>query len=601
MSAASKKVHGNKMSSGRHIRRPKALIMALAISGLLCGYATEACAELTASSNEPAPAADQNTLANGFNAAVTEARTLDFVSNYAALYQANPQWDTDTSNGSSTLACPNPNTNPVISPGYLAGLSNRCAYYSRDYVHYATGAYFLGYYEQNYQMADHFATLSHVNDGANAPYWAIGVTGTAYEQNDESPSPFELGENIANMYRLTADSRYLGTDFTNYISQMTSFANVGNGGSINSDGFRMARTQDGEAATYNEFVGNAGVPSNTEIVLGGDMAAAEIAYYRAISQYPALATSNAASTYNTLLSNFNAHWYLPNSATSTLPAHFSAALTGHAGVAYSRLSVPNYSSLTYFDDYAEEPNLFPLYKGIITNPTQLQNQATYVDSNAEAMYQAANKSLASPGVESHTYLPTAFYNAGMPSTAWKWLTRLSAWQVNGGTTAYPEVSFALISDTITKVLGVNYNAPNSILSTLSGLPPSFTTGNYVTVSNIPIYNSQLNTGIYINVTQKAPNASGLPETDMAFASDLAQVPYNQGFHWAPGFVNVGANQHCQITSTFTNGSQRVDIDSLVTNSTTGVSTCVDVSGVGIWVFTGAPSYDVNSMAVTLAP
>jgi hypothetical protein len=88
---------------------------------------------------------------------------------------------------------------------------------------------------------------------------------------------------------------------------------------------------------------------------------------------------------------------------------------------------------------------------------------------------------------------------------------------------------------------------------------------------------------------------------MAFATDLAQVPYNQGFHWAPGFVNVGANQHCQITSTFTNGSQRVDIDSLVTNSTTGVSTCVDVSGVGIWVFTGAPSYDVNSMAVTLAP
>lgn len=575
--------------------KPKALIVAMSVSGLLFGYEGAALAELTASSSEPTPAADQGSLASAFNAAVTEARTLDFTpTNYSALYNANIQrWPNDKLTDNTTPACPNPNTNPTLSPGYFAGLWDRCAYYSRDYVHQATGAYYLGYYEQNYTMAKKFATLSHVNGGVNAPYWAISVLGLAYEQGDELPAPFELGENIAKMYRLTADSRYLGQDFTNYIAQMTNYvnakSNVNNvdGTSLNADGFRMARTQNGETASYNEKL-----PDNMKLFLGGDLAASQIAYYRAIKDYPNLATQYSAGNYSNLLANFNSNWY------SSTANHFYVGLVGNSNTYYSSNSNPNYSSLTYDDAYIREPNIFPLYKGVITDSTKIQNQANYIDSNEETTYVNANNYLGSPGIEYHTYLPSAFYNANMPDKAWKWLTRLAKWQTNNGNTTYPEVAFVLISDTITKVLGVDYDAPNSVLSTKSGLPPSFAAGNYVTVSNIPIYNNAKGTTINVNVTQKI-NSSGANQTDLAFATPLSTVPDNQGFHWAPKFSNPTGMQYCKLTRTLTNGTSDTQYPSVMTDSTTNISTCQDGTNIGIWVYTG-PNANVASYSATLS-
>ncbi|MBF3543166.1 hypothetical protein ISG10_36525, partial [Burkholderia pseudomallei] len=146
---------------------------------------------------------------------------------------------------------------------------------------------------------------------------------------------------------------------------------------------------------------------------------------------------------------------------------------GTPGTFYSSNSNPNYSSLTYDDAYIREPNIFPLYKNIITDSSKMDNQARYVDQLEEANYICANKQLDKPGIEYHTYLPTSFYNANMPDKAWKWLTRLAKWQSSStkrdnqgniiGYNAYPEVSFVLISDTITKVLGLDYDAPNSVL------------------------------------------------------------------------------------------------------------------------------------------
>ncbi|WP_082725252.1 hypothetical protein [Burkholderia sp. RF4-BP95] len=575
--------------------KPNALILAMSISGLLFGYEGSAMAELTATSSEPTPATDQGSLASGFNAAVTEARILNFTqTNYTALYDANQQsWQNNKLADNVTYACPNPNTNPALPPGYFAGLWNRCAYYSRDYVHQATGAYYLGYYEQNYTMADKFASQSHVNGGVNAPYWAISVMGLPYEQGDELPAPFELGENIANMYRLTADTRYFGQNFTNYISQMTSYVNAKSnvngvdGDSFNADGFRMARTQNGETASYNEFL-----PDGMKLLLGGDTAASQIAYYRAISKYPSLATQNSTSKYNTLLQNFNSNWY------STTANHFYVGLVGNPGTSYSSNSTPNYSNLTYDNQYIREPNIFPLYKGVITDSTKLQNQANYIDSNEETTYNNANKYLGSPGIEYHTYLPSAFYNAKMPDKAWKWLTRLAKWQINGGNNTYPEVAFAMISDTITKVLGVDYDAPNSVLSTLSGLPSSFAAGNYVTVSNIPIYNKAKSTTINVNITQKI-NSSGANQTDIAFVTDLSTVAFNQGFHWAPKFSNPSGMQYCKLTTTFTDGTSQVSYPSVMTDTATNISTCQDGTNIGIWVYTGTGAR-VSSYSATLS-
>ncbi|PRC93395.1 hypothetical protein [Solimicrobium silvestre] len=539
---------------------------------------TEARQLAAASSTELTATSSDAGLQSGFNQAVTEARLLNFTdANYPFLLSLG--WPTtDSRCAESTMVT-----------GYLAGIQNRCAYYSRDYVHQATGAYYLGMYEQNYQMAYHFATILHNNSGALAPYWAIGANGNEYEQNDESPAPFEIGQNIANMYRLTADSRYLGSAFSAYINNINNnFSNINNNQYINADGFRMARLEDGEAATYNEFVSNAGVPPTTSIVLGGDMAASEIAYYRGVSQYPAMQasgdTTNMAGQFNTLSSNFNSHWYLGGAG------HFSVALTGVTGTTYSSA---NYASLTYYDHYAQEPNLFPLYKGIITDPTALANQATYVDSNAEAAFVAAGNSLQSPGVESHTYLPTAFYNANMPDTAWKWLTRLAAWQVQGGTSTYPEVGFALISDTITKVLGVDFDAPNNNLTTLANLPSSFSSGNYVQVSNIPIHNAALT--FSLTISQTAVGTQGLVSTMLAFNTDPSLQP-NGGVYWIPRF-RTAAGYHCNVFSTFKNGTSRTDTFNLIYDPTTETYGC-NADNRGIWLYAGDPNYAVTSMTVT---
>jgi len=607
--AAKLKKHGN---HGRHHRttmvaglqpqsssrfQKKGLLLALAISGIFYG-GSAAAQELTASSSSVAAG-----LVGGFNQAVAEARKMDFTNANYNFLSTLGNWSSIRPNYPDD---PNQCSQATMKTGYFAGLFNRCAYYSRDYVHHAIGAYYLGMYEQNYQMAYNFVTQHHDDvisstDIVTAPYWAIGLDGRKYEQRDESPAPFEIGENIANMYRLTGDARYLGSAFQNYISNINNnFSNTQNGkyisGNLNGDnvhdGFRIARRDRGEDGTYNEFPANSGV--QFDIVIGGDMAASEIAYYRNVSNYPALKAStdstDMAAKFNKLSSYFNSYWNNVNG-------------TGHFAVARTRAttsSSSDFSNLTYFDQYAEEPNLFPLYKGIITDANALANQAVYVDSQAESLYQAKNaqdhvtNGLNSPGVESHTYLPTAFYNANKPDLAWKWLSRLAAWQVSGGNTTYPEVSFAMISDTITKVLGLDFNASTNNLVTLAeNLPSAFKSGDYIKVSNIPIHTS--NYTVHVGVKQALDAATGRP----AITLDYAKDPYAQagfGVHWLPRFKsNYGS--HCNVFTTYANNVTQTNTYNLVWDGSNRTYTCNGDNG-GIYLYANDPNYTVTSMTVT---
>ncbi|MCU9953587.1 hypothetical protein OEJ37_09480 [Burkholderia sp. BKH01] len=550
--------------------------------------------ELTAHASSSDSANSAAALATAFNQAVVEARKLNFVADNWTFFSTPQPAGLGWPSASSDARCPS--SAQDLQPGYLAGLQNRCAYYSRDYVHQATGAYYLGFYEQNYQMADHFVKLMHDNGGAMAPYWAIGANGTVYEQNDESPAPFEIGENIARMYRLTADSRYLGADFTNYTNNLNNgFTNVGSNSYVNAEGFRMARAQtNGEAATYNEFVYDRGnnLPSNLVILLGGDMAASEIAYYREVSAYPSLLAqgdaTNMTTRFGTLSTNFNGDWYLP------AVQHFSVGLVGTTSTTYN---ASNYQSLQYYDYYAQEPNLFPLYKGVITDSGKLANQANYVDTQSEALYQAHG--LAYPGIESHTYLPTAFYNANQPDTAWKWLTRLASWESGQGVTGYPEVAFAMISDVITKVLGLEFDAPNKKLVTLARLPSSFQAGNNVAVNNIPLYFHDGGNTITVKAgIAQTMTANGTIETDFTYDSDPVAQPVS-GFHWIVKFPSKGSNTQCKVVQTWANGTQSTGYYALTSDSN-GVPTCGGSDGSGIWMSTGDPNWSVTKIAVTLS-
>ncbi len=563
----------------RPVFRRNSLLSAMAISGVLCGGAAFG-AEMTASASNVGAV-----LAAGFNQAVAEARTQDFTN-------ANYQHFVDVGWSATDYRC----NQATMKPAYLATIPNRCAYYSRDYVHQSAGAYFLGMHEQNYQMAYHFATLFHT-DILNAPYWAIGADGNQYEQNDKSPAPFELGENIANLYRLTGDSRYLGADFKNYLNGLNNqFSNTENRRYVSKDGFRMARRNHGEDATYNEFVGNDGVPASMDIVLGGDMAAAEIAYYRNVAQYPAMKTStdttDFAAKFTTLSANFNAHW-----ANVGGTDHFAVAMTGQAGTDYS---AQNYSKLSYYDHYAEEPNLFPLFKGIITDPTKLAAQANYVDDNAERMYQIRaandpNHGLDSPGIESHTYLPTAFYNANKPDIAWKWLTRLAARQSLDRGSAYPEVSFVLISDIITRLLGVDFDGPGNKLVTAATLPSAFKAGDFVKVSNIPIHTRSYTVNIGVS---QGLDANGSMSTRLDFQQDPSAQAKGV-VQWTPRFRTVNGN-HCLVTKTYKAKSPWSSTFSLLYDAASNTYSCNAPWGI-FWLPAHDGSVTMTSTTVTVVP
>ena len=551
------------------------------------------------SSNEPAPAAaDQGKIADGFNAAVNEASRLALTdANYGWLYSrfnwANAGGGADCSQAGMDAG----------GGGYFASLSGRCAYYSRDYAHYLIGAYYMGYESQNLNMAQKFSTVIDTSDPSHPiPWWAFGINGKPYERRAEQPALFEIGDSILTLYQMTGDRGYLGmASYINGEVNATYWNARDASGNYywSTDGFRLTSSPGSDAATYNEFAYD---PSESKIIwpgydifLGGDSAASQIAYYCKLASHPEfLSDPGTASTYtarcNTLSSNFNNHWWQSGAN------RFYVAQVGLANDTYTTQAAPNgtsmpASNLAYLDGYAEEPNVFPLYKNVITDWQKVAAQADYVNGSAEQKYGNNNDNY-TPGIESFTYLPSSFFNVSDGSTnrydyGWKWMRRLAHTEYvnasnssDGIATVYPEVPFVLVADAVTKVLGLNFNGLQSSFSTLPRFPSDFTTSHYISVHNVPLYSNAQNASYNLPVditAQKVDGGNGYAVRLAFNGTKPWQVAgTSASLAWTPQFSSAIVATGCAIRTTYDNGTSTQSTYS-VTNAS-GHYACADASG-----------------------
>lgn len=551
------------------------------------------------SSNEPTPSSgDQGTIANGFNAAVTEAARLSLTdANYGWLYDRFG-W----ANAGNSADCSQAGMDGG-GGGYFASLAGRCAYYSRDYAHYLVGAYYMGYHSQNLNMAQKFSTVLDTTDAAHPiPWWAFGINGKPYERRAEQPAMFEIGDSILTLYKMTGDRSYL--NMSSYINDEVNStywnAHDASGNFFRTPhGFRVTNSPGSDAATYNEFAYDPKESSliwpGYDIFLGGDSAASQIAYFCKLANRPEFLSNPAdAPTYaarcNTLESNFNSHWWQSGAN------RFYIAQVGLKDNTYTTQATPSgtsmpASNLTYLDGYAEEPNFFPLYKNVITDWQKVTAQADYVNGSAEYKYDANNDNY-TPGVESFTYLPSSFFNVSdgpgnRYDYAWKWMRRLARTEYanasnnsDGIATVYPEVPFVLIADAVTKVTGLDFDGIRNAFSTLPRLPSDFSTSHYVALHNVPLYSNAQNSSYNLPVditAQKVDSGNGYA-VQLAFngTKPWQVTGSSASLSWTPKFSSGIVATACAIQTTYDDGTVSKGIYGV--SNASGYYTCADSSG-----------------------
>lgn len=120
-------------------------------------------------------------------------------------------------------------------PSYWAGYYDRTAFYSRDFVHQATGAQIAGLAEENYTMFETFAKEC-TKQRKYYTVWALNFDGTPHtidyhgdeEFVREVPAQFELVEKAYQQYLWSGDQRYIEDKnlFRFYTNVMTKYVNL---------------------------------------------------------------------------------------------------------------------------------------------------------------------------------------------------------------------------------------------------------------------------------------------------------------------------------------------------------------------------------------
>lgn len=404
-----------------------ALIPALCIAlGLFCpaaAQAGEAPADITLSSSNQA-------LAAGFEWAKAMARSKV------------------VAESGNTIAC------------YQAALQDRPVFCQRDYVHHIHGAHLLGLDEESYQMMKAFP--QHQTE-ARQWYtgWELNYDGSLSNidyVNDSKfwrslPGMFELVEGAYWQYLWTGDTRIFEDpelwDF--YTKTVTDFVAVHD---ENQNGIAQEHSYDGwkGTASYNE---------------AGKIALAESAdalgsQYQAFAAYSEMLRARGepaqaelwAQKAAELKTVFNTSWY--SEAEDTYIRAFTE---------------PDFSPKT---DFAYESSWFIPYKELCEPGARAQK---YLDFLAKSFNESP-----SINIEAWTYLPETFYKWNQNVRARGYLERLMASRSD-----YPEVSFNVINQTVTGMMGVSPDAARRHVTTLGRLTDA---EEWVQIDQIPLGNSR---------------------------------------------------------------------------------------------------------------
>ncbi|MGW8552619.1 hypothetical protein [Streptomyces tubercidicus] len=382
----------------------------------------------------------------------------------------------------------------IYSTTYWAGYPFRSDFYLRDVAHQLVGAHLLGLDKENKTMLKAFAksaTPSHAYD----PYWAINFDAKTPASIDyhsssefvrELPAPFELVQKINDAYTWTGNSAYVhDSTLSRYVSNTVGSAGDPTGPFIKKHTPSAPVVDNGnvpvpEATSGWIFDGTATYNEGTEgtLVQAGDAVGSQYQAYRAAKN---LAKASGDST--------NADQY--SKAATDLYKRFNKTWSGDPSDDTASKVVRAYdTSGKPVTGWGNENSWFMPLKSIMEPGKRANNYLSYIDTQAASDSGPRN-------LEAVTYLPDVFQQhpdvtvngSTGRDTAWKWMkhiyskigdTHSTGRLLNGD---YPEVSFTLVGQIVQGLMGIQPDAGNNALSTLSQLPGDISS---LQVSSIPV-------------------------------------------------------------------------------------------------------------------
>jgi len=350
---------------------------------------------------------------------------------------------------------------PNYIPAYWGSYRIRECFCSRDICHQAEAAHLLGLDVENFSMLKTFAAdAPESND--YWPKWSFDFFGNPYFMDadfKELPAPFENVEKIYEQYLWTGDDQWILNDtlFTYCQNTVTNFVSVHD---QNNNGIAEMHT---DLSTYWEQEADG-------FIEAGDSYANQ---YRAVLAFAGILEARG----NTV----EAAIYFEQAV--QMRANFENLWFDEEENTYIRgFDVDG----NYKTDFGHENSFFMPMKGITDLGPKTKN---YVDF--------CHKSIAFPGgdnftewnynsginIEAKTYLPQMAYYNNRISIGWHWLNN-----VMKSNHPYPEVSFLIVGNLISGMMGLTPDAPNSKLISLSKLNYEV---DWLEVNNLPIGSNEI--------------------------------------------------------------------------------------------------------------
>lgn len=347
-------------------------------------------------------------------------------------------------------------------PSYWAGYFDRTAFYSRDFVHQATGAQIAGLADENYSMFSAFA--KECNEARKwYTVWALNFDGSVYSLDYRSensfvreiPAQFELVEKAYKQYLWSGDERYIKDEtlWAFYTNVMTNYVEThdANGNGVAQE---VGTGIFNGSATYNERGGRTVIEAGDSI---GSQYQATLAY---AGMLKARGEIEAAETWYQKAANLKKYFNETWSVTDNMDSEYVCAW-GPNGERYS--------------DFSKETSWFIPLKMISEAG---ERNDTYIDFILENLGDGIGTTNTAPGnIEAYTYIPDMLFLYNRSDDAWKWMEYIASVKDNAhekvsqGTNGdYPEISFTYISHTIEGMMGVEPDAGERFVATSPRLP-----------------------------------------------------------------------------------------------------------------------------------
>lgn len=352
-------------------------------------------------------------------------------------------------------------------PAFWAGYFDRTAYYIRDFVHQAAGAYLVGLQEELYNMFYTFVSNANEKTGWFAP-WAFNFDNSIYYMDTpnyqkfvrEITAQFELAETAYRLYLWSGDIRYAQNEVIfNFIEKiMTVFIDKLDGAVLNEKngipeglgdiwqgsstynerGFHAAEAGDSIAAMYGAIIAYAEI---LEIRGNQENAKIQFEWARKLKEY------------------FNNDW---------------SVIEGSDMYAYA---IDN-NGIKHYEWYKNE---FEIHGGaslLFIPKKQLTYKGERNDKLLDYIFEKEfNESTREDNIESLTYLPEVFFPYNQNDRAWFWMKHIISQKdlphehkSQGTNGDYPEISFTFISQVVEGLMGICPNAKAGELKTCRHFP-----------------------------------------------------------------------------------------------------------------------------------